>query len=100
MGIPPIAAIDAEVGKKYNERYDNTEALMSAAETIFEEALRLKPVERAALIEELYHSFDPAGRGHVEALWAEEAEARIDAYDKGMIQADSAEAVFRRINTR
>ena len=59
------------VGKTYNEIYDNTEALMSAAETIFEEA-----------------------------LWAEEAEDRIDAYDKGMLQADSAEAVFQRINTR
>jgi len=35
-----------------------------------------------------------------EALWAEEAEAKIDAYDEGTLQADSAEAVFQRINKR
>jgi hypothetical protein len=35
-----------------------------------------------------------------EAQWAEEAEARIDAYDKGTIHADSAEDVFQRINKR
>ena len=34
------------------------------------------------------------------ALMAAESESRIDAFDAGQITADSAEAVFERINKR
>jgi len=71
-----------------------------AIETVLHKAMQLKPVERAELIAELYHSFDPPGDRRIDDLWAEEAEARIDAYDKGLLKADSADAVFRRINKR
>ena len=32
--------------------------MTTATQTILKEALRLKPVERAKLIDELFHSFD------------------------------------------
>ena len=69
-------------------------------ETLLKQALSLKPVERAQLIEELYHSFDKTHDDAVDTCWAEEAEARLDAYDSGDISADSAKAVFERINKR
>lgn len=72
----------------------------STAQAVLEQALRLNPVERAQLINELYQSFDKAGHEGLDARWAEEVESRIDAYEAGKIQADSAEAVFSRISQR
>jgi putative addiction module component (TIGR02574 family) len=74
--------------------------MTKAAQTILEQALRLNPVERAELIAELFHSFDKTRDSRVDALWAKEAESRIDAYDTGQIKADSAEVVFERISKR
>ena len=74
--------------------------MTNATQAVLEQALRLDPVERAQLIDELYHSFDRAEHERVTAQWAEEVESRIDAYDAGKIPADSAEAVFSRINQR
>ena len=72
--------------------------MTSATQTILKEALRLKPVERAELIDELFHSFDKSHDDRIDALWAAESESRIDAFDAGQLEADSAEAVFERIN--
>lgn len=74
--------------------------MTSATQTILKEALRLEPVERAELIDELFHSFDKSHEKPRDALWAAESESRIDAFDAGQIEADSAEAVFERINKR
>ena len=74
--------------------------MTTATETVLKEALSLKPVERAQLIEELFHSFDKAPDAAADILWAKEAETRLDAYDAGHISSDSAEAVFERINKR
>ncbi|HLA27872.1 MAG TPA: addiction module protein [Syntrophales bacterium] len=67
---------------------------------ILEQTLHLNPVDRAELIDELFRSFDKARNDKIDARWAEEAESRIDAYDTGKICADSAAAVFERINKR
>jgi len=75
-----------------------TSKMTRATQTILEQALRLKPVERAELIDELFHSFDKGRNEKIDALWTEEAESRLNAYDAGKISADSAEAVFERIN--
>ena len=45
-------------------------------------------------------SFDKARDESVSARWAEEVESRIEAYEAGNIQADSAEDVLSRINQR
>jgi putative addiction module component (TIGR02574 family) len=65
---------------------------------VLAEALELPPIERAALVEELLSSFDFPARQEVDALWANEAEDRIDAYERGELSASPAEAVFDRIN--
>lgn len=69
-------------------------------EAILQQALRLNPVERAELIEQLFRSFEPAPDARVDAAWKDEAESRIRAYEAGKIPADSAEAVFARIAKR
>ena len=74
--------------------------MTTATQAILKQALSLDPVERAELIEELFHSFDKAPDRNIDALWADEAEARIDAYEAGQICADSAKAVFGRVNKK
>lgn len=74
--------------------------MTTASQAILKQALSLDPVERAELIEELFHSFDKAPDRNIDALWADEAESRIDAYDAGQICADSAKAVFGRVNKK
>lgn len=74
--------------------------MTTATEQLLQEALRLRPVERANLIEDLFLSFDRSGDRRVDAAWAEEIESRIGAYEAGKIAADSGEAVLARINQR
>lgn len=74
--------------------------MTTATRTLLKQALSLNPVERAELIEELFHSFDKTHDKKIDALWAEEAESRIDAHDAGHLSADSAKAVFERISKR
>jgi len=70
------------------------------AERIFKDALDLLPVERAELIEKLFQTFDRSANSNVDAVWAQEVESRIDAYERGEIKASSVEDVFARINQR
>lgn len=74
--------------------------MTTSTQAILKQALSLDPVERAELIEKLFHSFDKTSDSNVDALWADEAESRINAYDAGQICADSAKMVFERINKR
>ena len=64
---------------------------------ILSEALALPPIERASLVEELLSSFDFPSRQEVDALWAAEAEDRIDAYERGETHAAAEDEVFARI---
>ncbi len=72
--------------------------MTTATQDILKQALNLKPVERAELIEKLFHSFDQTPDDSIDARWAAEAESRLDGYDAGKISSDSAKAVFERIN--
>jgi putative addiction module component (TIGR02574 family) len=65
---------------------------------ILAEALTLPPIERASLLEELLSSFDFPSRQEVDALWAAEAEDRIDAYERGELHSIPADEVFGRID--
>jgi len=67
------------------------------AEEVLTEALALPPAERAELMEQLLSSFEASERERIDALWAKEAEDRIDAYDRGELRARPASEVFRRI---
>ena len=68
---------------------------MNVTETIFKEALILKPSEKVQLIDELLHSLDRPDK-EIDKLWAKEAEDRIDAYDQGKMKAVSLEEVLRK----
>jgi putative addiction module component (TIGR02574 family) len=67
------------------------------AENILAEALELPPVERAELVENLLSSFEFKSRKAIDALWAQEAEDRIEAFDRGEMAAIPIEDVFAEI---
>ncbi len=56
---------------------------------VLEEALALPPDERAELADRLLSSLDKELQRKINQLWAEEAEDRIDAYERGEISAVS-----------
>jgi putative addiction module component (TIGR02574 family) len=64
---------------------------------ILTEALKLPPVERAELVENLLTSFEFQSRKRIDALWAEEAEKRIDAFERGEMATIPAKDVFAEI---
>ena len=74
--------------------------MIGSARQIFKEALKLSPIERAALIEKLFHSFDLERQREIDSVWAEEAESRIDAHDSGKLNTVPFDSVFKKINKR
>ena len=64
---------------------------------ILDEALKLGATERAKLVEQILSSFESPERKRIDALWAEEAEERIDAHDRGDIRSTPAARVFDEI---
>jgi len=64
---------------------------------ILAEALKLPPVERAELVEDLLSSFEFQSRKTIDALWAQEAEDRIDAFERGEMSTIPAKEVFEEI---
>ena len=67
---------------------------------ILAEALNLPPIERAEIVKELLSSFEFPSRKTIDELWAQEAESRIDAYERGEITAIPAKEVFEKIEKR
>lgn len=71
---------------------------MSARTTeILKEVLSLPPEERAALADGILASLEPSDPRIIE-LWAAEAEDRVAAFERGEIEAISAESVFTEID--
>ena len=66
---------------------------MSAKE-LLEQALKLKPDERFALVEGLIQSLDQPDQ-RLDDIWAEEAERRLEAHRSGRIQAIPMEEIFK-----
>jgi len=67
---------------------------------ILAEALKLPPMERAELVEQLLSSFEFPSRKKIDALWAKEAESRIDAFERREITSIPAKEVFEKIEKR
>lgn len=85
---------------KYNQIQDTKEAwwpMAKQGKQVLAEALKLPPVERAELVENLLTSFEFQSRKKIDALWAKEAEDRIDAFDRGEMAAIPARDVFGEI---
>ena len=68
---------------------------MATADKVLRDALTLKPTEKAELIDKLLSSLDKPD-AELEAVWAKEAESRIDAYERGAIKAVALEKVLER----
>ena len=64
---------------------------------IFGAALSLPPGLKAMLAEHLIESLDAAQQPHIDALWAEQAEKRIQAVDLNLIALIPGEQVFREL---
>ena len=61
------------------------------------EALKLSPLERAHLIDELWRSLDPADQASVDRAWLEEARDRLKAFREGKLKAVDGEVALREI---
>jgi putative addiction module component (TIGR02574 family) len=70
--------------------------MTEVADKLIHEALRLDPIERAAVIEELLSSLDKPD-AELDAKWAIEAEDRLSAYRAGEIKAIPASEVFAEL---
>jgi putative addiction module component (TIGR02574 family) len=67
------------------------------AENILADALELPPMARAELVENILSSFEFQGKNTINALWAQEAEDRIDAFERGELNAIPAKDIFAEI---
>jgi len=68
---------------------------MAVPANLLKDALSLEAPSRAELVDELLASLDQPDKA-IDALWAEEAESRIDAYDRGEIESVSVHEVMSR----
>lgn len=73
--------------------------MSTQAKQVLGEALHLSPAERASVAEELLFSLDTPDQD-IDEIWAREAEARIDAAERGEMQTISEEEVFAKYNSR
>jgi hypothetical protein len=64
---------------------------------ILKEVLSMPPEERAELADGILASLEP-GDPRIVELWATEAEDRVAAFQRGEIEAVSAESVFEEID--
>lgn len=74
--------------------------MTAQSKRIFDEALGLPSEEKALLAEQLLASLDVSSSKSIDEKWAQEAEKRIDAYDRGEIKAIPANEVFEKIYKR
>jgi len=68
---------------------------MSVIEEIFLEVSPLKSLDKLQLVEKILTSLNPIDK-KIESIWADEAEARLDAYDKGLLSTVCAKDVFAK----
>ncbi|MEW6349400.1 MAG: addiction module protein [Thermodesulfobacteriota bacterium] len=59
---------------------------MADPSEVLKDALTLKPLQRAELIDKLLASLDKPDK-EIDEFWAKQAESRIDAYEKGLREA-------------
>jgi putative addiction module component (TIGR02574 family) len=61
---------------------------------ILKEALKLKPDERFMLVEGIIKSLDEPDSS-LDAIWAEEAEKRLNAYRAGTLEGIPMDEIFK-----
>ena len=73
--------------------------MATSPKSLLQQALRMSPNERAALVETLLLSLDKPDP-EIDALWLKEAEDRLAAYHSGELGAVDAEQVFAELGKR
>jgi putative addiction module component (TIGR02574 family) len=71
-----------------------------SSEQILKEALALPAEEKAKIAGRLLQSLDEANRREIDEAWGEEAERRIDAYERGETTSEDWEDVLKQVNQR
>ena len=61
---------------------------------VLEQALKLKPNERFMVVEGLIKSLDEPDAS-IDAIWAEEAEKRLNAYRAGALEGIPMDEIFK-----
>lgn len=74
--------------------------MAATTDQIIREVLALPLEERAQLIERLLATFQTPPDPALDQLWANEAHDRLDAYDRGQLDAVDIEDVFQQIDER
>lgn len=74
--------------------------MVNTYDEIFGAALSLPPGLRAMLAEHLLKSLDSIKQAEIDALWAEEAEKRVQAIEQGQVTLIPGEQVFRALRSR
>jgi len=69
-----------------------------SVKNVINQALDLSSLERALVAEQLLLSLDQPDT-EIDELWAKEAEARIDALERGELRKVSADVVFGKYNS-
>jgi putative addiction module component (TIGR02574 family) len=69
-----------------------------ATETVYQAALALPPENRADLAEKLLDSLSERDQPAIDAAWVQEAERRLQAFDRGKIKALPGEEVMRSLD--
>ena len=94
-----VAAIDVEAGVDLwhllngsRVREQGGRLMKNSLKSIVNQVLELSAQERSIVAEQLLLSLQGPDV-HMDALWAEEAEARIDAYERGELEAASVNEV-------
>jgi putative addiction module component (TIGR02574 family) len=73
--------------------------MATANEEILQQLLSLPVETRAAIADKLLESIDPPDERN-QQLWAEEAERRIAAYERGEMNAIPGEEVFAKLRAK
>jgi hypothetical protein len=68
---------------------------MSVVEEIFLDVSPLKSLDKLQLVEKILTSLNPIDE-KIEAIWENEVEDRLEAYDKGLLSTVSAKDVFAK----
>ena len=68
---------------------------MATPEEILKEAITLRPLEQAKLVDQLMACLDTPDP-ELDKLWAEEAESRLDAFKNGKLKSVTLESVLSK----
>lgn len=72
----------------------------TVAKRVFDEALALPVDARLGLVEMLLSSLNLPSQNEIDRLWAEEAERRVAAIDRGEVSLIPGEKVFEKIRNK